>query len=622
MRTPTAMPELTAVSFRVKAFGEELLAASAIADDLGTFAAGQGTASGLRGTADAAYQRNRRSIGAAGDAYSLAMRGVADQVLDHAAELDRLSTQHADLISRYDDLIRLAQTPADPDVALQGPAHLDPLLLDAAVVDYEADRAAWIRRLADAETAVLVALRRVMTLEQVERRYGHATDPADGVLDTVPAAGASPAAVRAWWLTLTRAQRLGLIAADPEVIGNRDGIPAWARDRANVVMLQRDQQELGEVPPGQLTRAQATRLANANAADRARMRMARAIDPLTGGHYPTQLYSYAPDAFDGDGAVAIGLGDLDTADNVAITVPGFGSDMGSAPAQSTKAIDLQQAADFLGNGHTNATMFWIGYDAPDNLPWAEGGIDAAGVVTEVMARAGGHRLAATINGLERMRPRDPHLTVIGHSYGSTTAGLGASYSVPGQVDDLVLVGSPGAGQEIHHASDTGVADGHVWDGRNSDDAVARLGNHGRFNLQSIGGGLGTDPASAGFGAHRFEAESVTRGDGIDDHLKYFDHDTESLANMARIVNGEYAAVAQAPPVHDPLLLDPQRHLSAIAGNTRGLLGDVTDAVLHPTHAPHDAVDGFLRGDSVFDALVGGPEDPEADRTPTAPDTGR
>ena len=49
-------------------------------------------------------------------------------------------------------------------------------------------------------------------------------------------------------------------------------------------------------------------------------------------------------------------------------------------------------------------MFWIGYDAPDNVPW-DGGWDAAGVLDEDMATRGGERLADTIDGLRAVARR-------------------------------------------------------------------------------------------------------------------------------------------------------------------------------------------------------------------------
>ena len=50
-----------------------------------------------------------------------------------------------------------------------------------------------------------------------------------------------------------------------------------------------------------------------------------------------------------------------------------------------------------------------------------------------------------------------------------------------------------------------------------------------------GAGLGDDPAEDDFGADRFEAEDVARPGHLDfgQHSRYFDHDTESLYNIAR-----------------------------------------------------------------------------------------
>ena len=81
-------------------------------------------------------------------------------------------------------------------------------------------------------------------------------------------------------------------------------------------------------------------------------------------------------------------------------------------------------------------MAWIGYDAPG----------LADVASDGAAEAGADLLAATCS---RCRPRAtslPHLTVVGHSYGSTTAGTALRDHVTG-ADDAVLVGSPGPNVE-------------------------------------------------------------------------------------------------------------------------------------------------------------------------------
>ncbi|WP_084542666.1 alpha/beta hydrolase [Buchananella hordeovulneris] len=54
----------------------------------------------------------------------------------------------------------------------------------------------------------------------------------------------------------------------------------------------------------------------------------------------------------------------------------------------------------------------------------------------------------------------PHLTALGHSYGSTTTGMAADRVRPGVIDDVLLFGSPGAG--VRDDRDFNVSDGHAW----------------------------------------------------------------------------------------------------------------------------------------------------------------
>ena len=142
-----------------------------------------------------------------------------------------------------------------------------------------------------------------------------------------------------------------------------------ARDDANTVALDRDLADWGLLEDrGLLTDDERQWLDNARAADRAIDTIEGRVDPVTGEPIETQLYIYDPSAFDGDGRVAISAGNLDTADNVAVLVPGFGTDAQSAPYQADRAATIYESTRFLDGTQTNATMFWIGYDAPDNLP--------------------------------------------------------------------------------------------------------------------------------------------------------------------------------------------------------------------------------------------------------------
>ena len=427
---------------------------------------------------------------------------------------------------------------------------------------FEADLDRWITDLMAEEEAMRDAFSRVLTLDQVERRYAGVSDPADDALATMPGPEASSSEVKTWWDGLSDEQQLALIAASPGSIGNRDGIAPWARDAANTVSLERDLADWGNLEDrGLLTDDERQWLANARAAQESIATIEDARDPITDQAIPSTLYLYDPAAFDGDGAVAIAAGDLGTADDIAVTVPGFGTDGQSAPYQADRAVTLYEATRSVDGTGSVASMFWIGYDAPDNLPWDDGGWDAAEVVGEDLAAAGGERLADMLDGLRDSRDGDPaHLTAIGHSYGSTTTGLAAhDHGIP--VDDLVFVGSPGVGGDTDTAADTGVDPDHVWAGSNSRDPIADLGNHGWLHLESLlgGAGLGDDPTEDDFGAHRFEAESTSRPGHLDvgQHSLYFDHDTEALYNISHIVSGDYGAVLTADPITDPWYAPPQ-----------------------------------------------------------------
>lgn len=565
-RLPRPVPPLDVDPRAIGNFATDLLAASARVDDLGTFAAGDARVGDWRGAASAAYHDAIRPTGRRADAVSLVVRDVARLAAHHAETMQRLLERRSALDSERAHLVatiaalrtRAMGRPAEAAAALQEVCD------DTArgVRAFEADLDTWATDLVAEEEAMREAFTRATSLDRVDRRDGDSEDRADQALASPPRPGATAREVNAWWDGLDRADQLALIAASPGSIGNRDGIPPWARDAANTVALGRDLATWGSLEAqGLLAGDEQAWLENARAAQGARDTIERGLDPVTGERVPSQLYLYDPAAFDGDGAVAVCAGDLATADNVSVLVPGFGTDGGSAAYQAERALTLHEAGRSLDGDQTNASMIWIGYDAPDNGPWHEDW-DGAGVVTEEMATRGGDRLADALDGLRASRDGDPaHLTVIGHSYGTTTLGHAAhDHGVP--VDEIVLVGSPGVGGDTDHAADLGIDPGHVWAGANSRDPIASMGNHGWLHLGSAlgGGGLGNDPAEDDFGATRFRAESTTRADGIGgmgDHAKYFLHDTESLYDISQVVNGNYEAVMGAVHVTDPWYAAPR-----------------------------------------------------------------
>lgn len=139
-----------------------------------------------------------------------------------------------------------------------------------------------------------------------------------------------------------------------------------------------------------------------------------------------------------------------------------------------------------------------------------------------------------------------HVTVIGHSYGSTT--VADAFANSGmRADDAILLGSPGT-DVAGSAADFNLDGGQVYIGDASTDPVGWLGQMGNTlpgelndslgNMVGPTAGLGADPAFEDFGATRFRAE-VPGADMIDpsDHSYYYAVGSESLRAMTEIVTG-------------------------------------------------------------------------------------
>lgn len=265
-----------------------------------------------------------------------------------------------------------------------------------------------------------------------------------------------------------------------------------------------------------------------------RRRMLETIDArlreLGSGGETVQLFEYDPDAFGGDGAVAVAIGDLDTARTIGVVVPGMGTTAASIGAVTRNAANLQVAARRADPTIATATLAWIGYDAPS------GRTAVAQVLTGAHARRGAAELRADLADLARMRSDDPRVVVFGHSYGATTvATAGAGGALAGTVDAMVLLGSPGAGP-VRSAAELGMP---VYVARDSDDPIPRVGAtdgaaQGLRRWFGVELGLGADPAAPSFGATAVDAEGSTSF-GMGAHSGYFDEGSRVLDAFAAIL---------------------------------------------------------------------------------------
>jgi hypothetical protein len=263
------------------------------------------------------------------------------------------------------------------------------------------------------------------------------------------------------------------------------------------------------------------------------------------------LLEFDPDAFGGDGRVVMAFGDPATATHSAVVVPGITNDASTIDLQALAALSLEAAAA-ARSGRT-CTIAWMGYDAPSHPAIHGGRLDPRRLpnllrtVGEGAAEDGGHEL---VDFVAETREANPHtdVTVIGHSYGSTTVGHAARDGL--DADRLVVLGSPGLGDEVDRASDLGLPAGAVFVGAADRDPVTWLGGPHRIaghEVDTGGVGLGKDPSRTGFGAIRIAGDNGERfhptspGQVVLNHNSYFVPDSGFTGNVAAVVTGEAPA---------------------------------------------------------------------------------
>ena len=279
-----------------------------------------------------------------------------------------------------------------------------------------------------------------------------------------PQAEWSATEVAVWWKALSAAEKQDLIAHHPEMIGNLNGVDMASRDQANRILLRRKiSQTDAEV---QTLRAKLKEQNDPNASGKhtesyaspkslewAKKRLAdlkavqetldendkkRQKDPDT----PRRGLVYMDDSKKDDRVkVAISTGDVDRAKHVSTVIPG----MDNVPSEDIKdhvrnaELVRKRAIKHAGcNPSEVATIAWM-YDTPQS----------GQVMSSKYATKASHEIGSALEGLHASRQASgvgrAHTSLLGHSYGSMTAGKVAKMIRKGVLDDLVMYGSPGSG---------------------------------------------------------------------------------------------------------------------------------------------------------------------------------
>lgn len=354
-----------------------------------------------------------------------------------------------------------------------------------------------------------------------------------------------PAERKKWWDGLTDEQRQEYLKVAPDLIGDLDGIPAVSRDEANrnylPVLIDEVARQGGDDARTKL--------------DALRMIQGKLNES---SHPPMFLLGIGDE---GNGRAIVSYGNPDTSRHVAAYVPGLGTKLDADFVKGTMKRAQDTAIGARKVDPSAASIIWLGYDAPQSV--------------DVMSKGDAQRGAPAYNefmaGISATNTNeDPHVTAIGHSYGSLTVGTAAKESggIPG-VDDVILLGSPGV--DAQKATELGVGKDHVFVGAADNDPVTHLPTKGE---SALGPGLGwvmggpegvrragdlfdignddlyfgKDPASEAFGAQRFQVDDgprmVLENGRFGAHSQYFDpeRDRVSALNIARIVGGRPEAI--------------------------------------------------------------------------------
>lgn len=387
-------------------------------------------------------------------------------------------------------------------------------------------------------------------LPDVQRGFGSLSLPPVSEATLNAQKDRPPADVHAWWNSLTPQQQEQAIRDRPDLVGALDGVPVTDRDTANRTVLDRDIKALtdrrqsldarqndilcladqGRLPELYPAAMNPTGQALAELDDIKKER-AHIDGTLTGAttvqdrlndpHKPAAfLIGFSPAD---DGRAIVSVGNPDTSDNVVTYVPGTTSDLPSIKTDLERANRMAKDAADYGTGGTTAAILWLGYDAPDIIPNAGSSSYADNAV---------HGLQTFESGLRATHDGQPsHNTMIGHSYGTTTVGFAAREGQGLPVNDLIFVGSPGAGvdsaSELHIQGNAS----NVWASTASNDVIRFTGIEDNMRF-------GENPDNPGFGGRQFTSADGTWYNPVATHSEYWDQGNPSRRNIAYIVTGQ------------------------------------------------------------------------------------
>lgn len=457
----------------------------------------------------------------------------ARQLLRSVEEADALAGAHGYLITDDGDVVRPPTVEAEPppDV-IETRRKVHERL--AAIVEQV------LRTAEDVDEDLLAVMKKIMdgditddgaTTLAAAALAGAAEGEGLTLPPLPPSSGMTVAQSAAWWKSLSEAEREWLAKHMPNLIGNRDGVSAHYRDLANRHLLQEEKRDLAaerDRLQGKLDTSNYPTVSNKIWLENRIKKLDAMLEGI--GSIETTLASTVdmPESrrhyllsIDGDnaGQAIIAKGNPDTATHTATYVPGTFAGLEGIEDDLVRGDRMHDQSTRAGAKDTSV-ITWVGYDAPQ------------GIVTEATSQVFADKAKGDLAGFqEGLRatydgPARSQNTVVAHSYGNVV--LSQAARTEGlDADKMIMVASPGGGDEVRHVSDLSMKSEDVYAVTDKDDFI-RLSPYAVHGIQ---------PGEERFEATTFESDSHT-GNPVASHSKYWDPNNPSLEAMGLIIAGK------------------------------------------------------------------------------------
>ena len=405
----------------------------------------------------------------------------------------------------------------------------------------------------------------------------------------------TPSQVAAWWNSLPDDRKQLFMDHRPDEIRHLDGLPAYARDRANKHALDGYLHADGTYRAGAFEESKEELSAATEEYNKAKKEYLKAASETSTNHIPADLREkyrkaaermrVAQEHYDDLAAIRrqtndtertksglppaylldfdydkdrqrttaiVSSGNPDTATHVSTLVPGIGTNVRGDLGDYMEINErLRKQTAYAGIDPNNvATISYLGYVAPKNE-----GVDLIQATDIRYADRAAPKLARFEEGLRASAEANNHNflnTLIGHSYGSTTSGKSMTLVAPGTVDRFIMCGSPGSG--AHSIDAYNIPKKYVYESSIPEgDAVQGLGPDASYgtNPRKLEGitHLSGDATDAKDYWHTYDsllkhpfdpgkASADYLANSFKNHMAYFEKDTRTSQDFANIIAGE------------------------------------------------------------------------------------